>query len=194
MKKEYSVSLKDLFFIFFKIGLFTFGGGYAMMAMMQQEFVEKRKWISAEDMLDIVAISESTPGPVAVNSATSLGYQMHGFWGAVVATVSEILPAFSIMYVLSLFLNEVMDVPIIKAAFNGIQCAVAVLILRAGFSLWKSIKKDVSSLFIFAVVSAVLLLVHIFQWNFSSLLCIIFGALVGLCVGLFSKEDKEETK
>ena len=190
MEKE--VSLWDLFSTFFKIGLFTFGGGYAMMAMMEEEFVQKKKWIKSEDMLDIVALSESTPGPVAINSATNLGFRMRGFWGALVATCAEILPAFVIMFIISLFLNQFMQIRMVKAAFSGIQCAVAVLIVQAGIRLFKSLPKDTVTLVIFGVVVAALLLIHIFSWSFSSLLFILAGAVVGFALGLCKKKEGDK--
>lgn len=192
MKQGKPCSLKVLFWTFFKIGLFTFGGGYAMMAMMEEELVKRRQWISSEDMLEIVGLSESTPGPVAINSATILGYRLYGVIGSITCTVAEILPAFCIMYVISLFLNQFMNLPIVSAAFNGIQCGVAVLIARAGISLFKKLKKDWKTIFIFAVSTCLLLCIHIFNWNFSSLLLIIMGAVFGLIFSAIPTKKKEE--
>ena len=192
MEKKSLVSLGTIFLSFLKIGLFTFGGGYAMMAMMQEEFVSKKQWITSDEMLDIVALSESTPGPVAINSATNIGSRLRGWWGSFVATTAEILPAFLIMYILSLFLNTFMEVPIVAAAFDGIQCAVAVLIVRAGISLFKDLKKNALSLCILISVTVLLLCIHVFSWTFSSLLFILAGALIGFMAGVLNRQKKEE--
>ena len=189
---EYAVSFRDLFVNFFKIGLFTFGGGYAMISVMNEELCQKKKWITNEEMLDMVALSESTPGPVAINAATNIGYRLRGIPGALVATGAEILPAFIIMFVLSFFLDAFMQIPIISSAFKGIQCAVVVLILRAGYSLLKGLKRTPLSLCIVSAVTLGLLLIHIFAWNFSSLLFIVFAACIGLVFGLVSKKEKED--
>ena len=99
-------SLETLFFTFFKIGLFTFGGGYAMIALLEEEFIQRRKWLDKDEFLDMTAIAESTPGPVAINSATYLGYKLAKVPGAATATVAVCLPSFLIIYAISLFFEQ----------------------------------------------------------------------------------------
>ena len=118
---------------FLKIGLFTFGGGYAMIALIQKEFVAKKKWVGEEEFLDMVAIAESTPGPLAINSATYIGYKAGGVWGAAVSTLCVCIPAFLIIYLISLFFDAFLQLTLVNYAFKGIQVAVVFLILNAGW-------------------------------------------------------------
>ena len=113
--------LLQLFITFMKIGTFTFGGGYAMIPLIQRETVVKRKWVDDEDILNIVAIAESTPGPIAINTSTFVGYRVGGFWGAVVGTAGMILPSFVIILAISFVLKRFQDIQIVKYAFNGIR-------------------------------------------------------------------------
>ena len=122
--------LLRLFATFFKIGAFTFGGGYAMIALLENEFVAKKQWIDQEEFLDMVAIAESTPGPVAINSATYLGYHMAGFWGALVSTVAVVLPSFLIIFAISLVFDQFLAISYVNYAFQGIRVCVVYLILR----------------------------------------------------------------
>ena len=126
--------LLQLFITFMKIGTFTFGGGYAMIPLIQRETVVKRKWIDDEDILNIVAIAESTPGPV--------GYRVGGFWGAVVGTAGMILPSFVIILAISFVLKRFQDIQIVKYAFNGIRAGVLALIIRALWLMYKNVKKS----------------------------------------------------
>ena len=112
---------KELFWTFFKIGAFTFGGGYAMVALLQNEFVEEKKWVTKEEFLDMVAIAESTPGPVAVNSATYIGYKIEGTAGAAASTVAVCLPSFAVIYLISLFFDQFLRLSVVASAFHGIQ-------------------------------------------------------------------------
>lgn len=135
-------SLWTLFMTFFKIGAFTFGGGYAMIPVIQKEAIEKKGWITDDDMLDIIAIAESTPGVLAVNTATFVGYKVRGFWGSLVATTGVIVPAFLIISVLSYFIEQFKDNLWVAAAFKGIRAGVVVLILSAVLKLGKHCPKD----------------------------------------------------
>ena len=116
-----------------KIGCFAFGGGYAIIALLEGEFITKRKWIEHDEFMDVVAIAESTPGPIAINVATYVGYKLKGFLGATIATVGICAPSFVIMYVVSLFYEQFMEITVIAAAFKGIQICVVV---RALFTPW----------------------------------------------------------
>ena len=120
-----------LFVTFFKIGAFTFGGGYAMIPLIQHEVAEKNKWITDDDILEIVAIAESTPGPIAINSATFVGYRICGFFGSVAATLGVVLPSFVIILAISFVLNAFQNLRAVKYAFMGIRAGVLALILKA---------------------------------------------------------------
>ena len=135
----------SLFLIFMKIGLFTFGGGYAMIPLIQRETVDNKKWISDKDILDIVAIAESTPGPIAINAATFIGYRVGGFLGAMAATVGVVLPSFTIIAAISYVLAVFQNVVWIQYAFNGIRAGVLALIVKALWSMYKQSPKGVFS-------------------------------------------------
>lgn len=135
----------SLFLIFMKIGLFTFGGGYAMIPLIQRETVNNKKWISDKDILDIVAIAESTPGPIAINAATFIGYRVGGFLGAMAATVGVVLPSFAIIAAISYVLAAFQNVVWIQYAFNGIRAGVLALIVKALWSMYKQSPKGVFS-------------------------------------------------
>ena len=147
-------SLETLFFTFFKIGLFTFGGGYAMIALLEEEFIQRRKWLDKDEFLDMTAIAESTPGPVAINSATYLGYKLAKVPGAATATVAVCLPSFLIIYAISLFFEQFTQLTVIANAFKGIQVCVIYLIFSAGVRMLKALDK---SPFATGVLAAVML-------------------------------------
>lgn len=136
-------SIISLFLTFMKIGLFTFGGGYAMIPLIQRETVENKKWISDEDILDIVAIAESTPGPIAINAATFVGYRVGGFFGALSATVGIVLPSFAIITAISFALAKFQDVRWIRFAFYGIRAGVLALIVKALYMMYKQSPKGI---------------------------------------------------
>ncbi len=130
-----------LFYIFLKIGAFTFGGGYAMIPLIQREVVENEEWITDDDILEIVAIAESTPGPIAINSATFVGYRVAGFWGAFFSTLGVVLPSFIIILLISAILNEFKDNKYVQYAFNGIRVGVLALIVKALWAMYKKAPK-----------------------------------------------------
>ena len=134
--------LLQLFITFMKIGTFTFGGGYAMIPLIQRETVVKRKWVDDEDILNIVAIAESTPGPIAINTSTFVGYRVGGFWGAVVGTAGMILPSFVIILAISFVLKRFQDIQIVKYAFNGV----------ALWLMYKNVKKSAVTYIVMAAV------------------------------------------
>ena len=127
----------ELFLTFAKIGLFTFGGGYAMIPVIEDSCVQNKKWITHEQMLQITVIAESTPGPIAINSATFIGYRTAGVPGAVAATLGVVLPSFCIILVIAYFLRRIMDYPVVQYAFFGIRAGVLALIVKAVISFWK---------------------------------------------------------
>lgn len=190
MKK--SKLLWQLFATLFKIGLFTFGGGYAMIAFFEREFVENKKWLEKEEFLDMIAIAESTPGPIAINSATYVGYKQAGVLGSAFATMGVVLPSFIIIYVISLFLDAFLSLELVGYAFRGIQAGVVYLILSAGVKMFKGLKKDPFSMIILGVVLVCMILFSIFAVNFSAILFILISGVVGLVVYAIRLKNKRE--
>ncbi len=182
----------DLFLTLFKIGLFTFGGGYAMLALFENEFVEKKKWMEKEEFLDMVAIAESTPGPIAINSATYIGYKKAGVIGSAAATIGVCLPSFVIIYVISLFFDAFLSLTYVAYAFRGIQVCVIYLILSAGTKMFKGLKKTAFSITLFSLTVAILVLFTLFAIKFSTIYYILIGGVIGLIVYLIGLARKRE--
>ncbi|MBR6728155.1 MAG: chromate transporter [Clostridia bacterium] len=172
--------LLSLFWTFFKIGLFTFGGGYAMIANVREVVVEKRGWLSEEELLQVITIAESTPGPIAINLATYVGYRKRGFWGSLLATVGVVLPSLVIIFVISLFLDVFMANKYVAYAFVGIKCAVAFLILKAGGEMLIKMQKRPLPITVFAVVFVLMLLLELFAISFSAIWLILAGGAIGI--------------
>ena len=177
-----------------KIGAFTFGGGYAMISMFEHEFVTNKQWLSEEEFIDLVAIAESTPGPIAINSSTYIGYKKGGFLGAVVSTLAMCLPSFVIIYLISLVFDKFLSLTFVSNAFRGIQACVVYLILSAGIKMFKSLKTDAVSIVILALTVVCMVLFSIFAVKFSSVFYILLSGAVGLTVFLLRKIRKGETK
>ena len=184
-----------LFFEFFKIGLFTFGGGLSMIPFIQKSVVEKNKWMSEDEMIDMLAISESTPGPIAINCATFVGYRVGKIRGAILSTLGVVLPSFIIILIISLFYEKFIEVKVIKWAFLGIKAGVAALILNAGL---KILKKTEHNLFSFAIM---LLAIEIALFtSIHTVFVIMFGLVVGVVFYSLlyhfdkKKENKEENE
>ena len=140
-----------LFFTMFKIGLFTFGGGYAMIAILERELVERKKWIEHDEFIDLIAIAESTPGPIAINSSTYIGYKRCGVLGSIFATLGVVLPSFIIIFTIALFYDAFIKIQAVKYAFNGIQACVCFLILSAGIKMFKKIKRTIFNVVLFGL-------------------------------------------
>lgn len=179
--------LWELFFTLFKIGLFTFGGGYAMIAFFESEFVEKKKWLDKEEFLDMVAIAESTPGPIAINSATYVGYKNAGILGAACATLGVVLPSFIIIFIISLFLDAFLSFELIGYAFKGIQAGVVYLILSAGIKMLKGMKKNAMSVTILCCVLVLMIVFSVLAVDFSAILFILISGVIGLAVHFVGK-------
>ena len=174
-----------LFLTFFKIGAFTFGGGYAMLPLIQREIVEKRKWITNDDILEVVAIAESTPGPIAVNSATFVGYRTGGFSGALLATLGVVLPSFAVILAISFVLREFESLKAVQYAFSGIRAGVLALVLKALWSMYKQSPKNAVS---YALMVIAFVLVAFLG---ADVLPVIIGcAAVGLIVTLYAGRKK----
>ena len=176
--------LLELFWTMLKIGLFTFGGGYAMITLLEAELVSKKGWIDHEEFMDMVAIAESTPGPVAVNSATYVGYKMAGVRGSLAATVGVSLPSFVIIYLISLFFDAFLSVTWVSAAFQGIRVCVVFLILSAGVKMLRKMKKNVFSVTVMTLTVVAMLLLGLFAVDFSSIFYILISGVLGLAVYL----------
>lgn len=186
----------NLLFTMMKIGLFTFGGGYAMIALLENEFVSKKQWLTKEEFLDMLAIAESTPGPIAINSATYIGCKTSGFFGALAATVGVCIPSFVIIYIISLFFDAFLSLTIVEYAFRGIQACVIYLILSAGIKMFKGIKKTVLTIATVAIVVACMIAFSLISIKFSTIFYILIFGVLGVCIYLFSllRGRKEESK
>ena len=182
----------DLFFTMLKIGLFTFGGGYAMIALLENEFVEKKKYIEKEEFLDMVAIAESTPGPIAINSATYLGYRTAGFFGSLAATIGVVIPSFTIIFIISLFFDAFLSFTLVEYAFRGIQVCVVYLIFSAGMKMLKSVKKTPLSISIISAVLVCMITLSIFAVKFSTILYIVICGCIGLFVYFLNTINKRK--
>lgn len=183
-------SLGTLFFTFFKIGLFTFGGGYAMIALLEEEFIQRRKWLDKDEFLDMTAIAESTPGPVAINSATYLGYKLAGVPGAATATVAVCLPSFLIIYAISLFFEQFTQLTVIANAFKGIQVCVIYLIFSAGVRMLKALDKSPFATGVLAAVMLVMVGLSLAGVSISSILLILLSGAAGVAAWLIGRRKE----
>lgn len=183
-------SLETLFFTFFKIGLFTFGGGYAMIALLEEEFIQRRKWLDKDEFLDMTAIAESTPGPVAINSATYLGYKLAKVPGAATATVAVCLPSFLIIYAISLFFEQFTQLTVIANAFKGIQVCVIYLIFSAGVRMLKALDKSPFATGVLAAVMLVMVGLSLVGVSVSSILLILLSGAAGVAAWLIGRRKE----
>lgn len=176
---------------FLKIGLFTFGGGYAMIALIQKEFVSKRKWIGETEFMDVVAIAESTPGPLAINSATYIGYKVGKTAGAAISTLCVCIPSFVIIYLISLFFDAFLQFTLVQYAFKGIQVCVVFLIFTAGWKMLRQMQKDLFNLVLFLGTILCLVAFSVTAVDFSSIFYILICGAAGLGVYLVSLARKK---
>ena len=183
-------SLGTLFFTFFKIGLFTFGGGYAMIALLEEEFIQRRKWLDKDEFLDMAAIAESTPGPVAINSATYLGYKLAKVPGAATATVAVCLPSFLIIYAISLFFEQFTQLTVLASAFKGIQVCVIYLIFSAGVRMLKALDKSPFATGVLAAVMLVMVGLSLAGVSVSSILLILLSGAAGVAAWLIGRRKE----
>ena len=191
MKKNRAEKLVGVFLSMLKIGLFTFGGGYAMIALLENEFVTKKKWIGKDEFLDMIAIAESTPGPAAVNSATYLGYRVGGFPGAFLGTLAVCIPSFIIIYAISLFFDAFLSIKYVGYAFRGVQACVIYLIASAGLKLFREMKKDVLSMVLCGASLVCMVAFSLFAVSFSSVFYILIAGAVGVFVYLVGRLRKK---
>lgn len=177
-----------------KIGAFAFGGGYAIIALLENEFVTKRAWIDHDEFMNVVAIAESTPGPIAINVATYIGYKLKGIFGAVVATVGVCAPSFIIMYAVSIFYEQFMEIPIVMAAFRGVQICVIYLIASAALKMLRKMKKTARNITVFALTFGGMTACTLLDFRITSIIFILTAGCVGLFAFLINKKRKEAKK
>ncbi|MBE5747809.1 MAG: chromate transporter [Clostridiales bacterium] len=199
-KRNATGRLKSLWLLFInmlKVGLFTFGGGYAMIHLLENEFVSKKKWIEEDEFMDLVAIAESTPGPIAINCSTYIGYKKEKILGAVLATLGMCIPSFTIIFLISLFFNQFLSIGWVASAFKGIQVCVVFLILSAGVKMLKKMKKKPFNLIVMSATFLCMVAFGVFAVSFSSIFYILISGLVGLLIyliGYFKSKKSPEQK
>ena len=181
-----------LFLTMLKIGLFTFGGGYAMIALLENEFVSKKKWLEKDEFLDVAAIAESTPGPIAINAATYIGYKNAGMIGSMIATLGICIPSFVIIYAISLFFDAFLSLTLVAYAFKGIQICVVYLILTAGLKMLKQMKKTVFNMIIISITLICMVVFSLFAVKFSTIFYILISGICGVVVYLIGKVRREK--
>ena len=184
--------LLELFFTFAKIGLFTFGGGYAMISIIENQCVERKKWISSDEMMNMTVIAESTPGPIAINCSTFAGYKRAGIPGAFAATLGMVMPSFIVIYFISMYLDNFLELTIIANAFKGIKIGVGFLILNAGITMLKKMPKKKLSKVIMICSCITMLCINFFSWKISSISLMVVAAMISLA--LFNIQEIKKQK
>ena len=176
--------LLDLFLTFSRIGLFTFGGGYAMIGIFEDVCVERKKWISHDDMMNITVIAESTPGPIAINCATFIGYKQAGFVGSILATFGVVLPSFVVIFLISMCLDNFMELTLVANAFKGIKVGVGIIIVNAAVNMTKKMsgKKKKFSRIVMLSSFGIMVLVNLYSWNFSTISLMLAAGTISLVI------------
>ena len=186
-------NLLNLFLTFFKLGIFAIGGGPTMLTLLQGELVEKKGWLSNDELMEMTAIAESTPGPIAINLATYLGYKRGGFFGALFSTLGVVITPFTLMFVISLFLEKFLSFEAVKYAFMGVKVGVVFLLLKVSNTLIKSLKKDWFGITLLSVVTIAMVIITILAVKFSAIYFIMLGAILGLLVyGIIPKKRRDK--
>ena len=186
--------LIDLFMTFAKIGLFTFGGGYAMISLIENDCVEKKKWITHDEMMDMTVIAESTPGPIAINCATYVGYKKGRLPGAIIATLGMVLPSFIIIFLISKFFDRFIEIAWIANAFRGIKIAVGILIVDAAVKMLIKMKKKPMPIIMVVCSAVAMILISIFSVNISSMVLMLVAAFIGIVVFIIGSHTKKGEK
>lgn len=195
MKKEkYTISKIKLLLTFMKLGLFSFGGGTTMLSLMRDEVVVKNKWMNDEELMEMTALAESTPGPIAINLATYLGYKKRGVLGSIFATLGVIIPSFLIMFIISLFLKNLMQFEVVKYAFIGIKCGVVFLILKTSIDLIRGLKNEIIAVIFFILTAIAMILITVFSVNFSAIFFVLIGLVLGILIYAIIKPRTGEKK
>ena len=180
--------LLSLFFTFAKIGLFTFGGGYAMISMIEDICVSQKQWITHDEMMDITVIAESTPGPIAINCATYVGYKRGGIPGSIVATVAMVIPSFVIIYLISTVLNNFLEIVWVANAFRGIKVGVGLLIFNVAITMLKKMKPKPMPRIIAGCAFAAMLTINFLSLKISSITLLLAAGAVSLGIFLFHQK------
>ena len=186
--------LIDLFLTFAKIGLFTFGGGYAMISLIENDCVEKKKWITHDEMMDVTVIAESTPGPIAINCATYVGYKKGRLPGAIIATLGMVLPSFVIIFLISKFFDRFLEITWVANAFRGIKIAVGILIVDAAVKMLIKMKKKPMPMIMVVCSAVAMILISIFSVNISSMVLMIVSAFIGIVMFIIGSHAKKGEK
>ncbi|MBQ6268244.1 MAG: chromate transporter [Clostridia bacterium] len=182
--------LIELFLQFAKIGAFTFGGGYAMLPMIERVCVEQKQWLSEEEMAALPALAESSPGPVAINCATFVGHRQKGIPGAVAATLGMIVPSFVIILLLSFFLDRFLENKWVAGAFAGIKIAVGILIVDAAVRLFSKLPKTLPTVLVGAGAFLLMMAINLFALHISTIALMLLGAAVGLALYLIGRRRR----
>ena len=184
--------LWNLFLTFFRIGAFTFGGGYAMISVIENICVEKKHWITHEDLVNVKVIAESTPGPVAINCATFVGYKQKGLLGSIAATLGVVLPSFIIIWAISMFLERFLEIAWVASAFRGVRVAVGLLILDVGIRMAKKMPKEPIRIILLIAALVLMVLINLLNWKISTIVLLLCAAAVSLIVFLFHERKGGE--
>lgn len=184
--------LLDLFLTFAKISLFTFGGGYAMIGLIEHSCVEKKRWLTQDEMMNMTVIAESTPGPIAINCSTYIGYKQKGFAGALLATLGMILPSFCIIFAISRFLDHFLEIAWIAHAFQGIKIAVGILILDTAGKMLRRMRKKTKPRSFMICAFLAMLCINIFSIRISSIVLMLAAGLISLVLFLVKEPAKKE--
>lgn len=183
--------LAELFGSFFKIGLFTVGGGYAMIPMIEDCCVDEKGWMTHDEMMDITVIAESTPGPIAINCATYVGYRRGGIWGALAATIGVSLPSFIIIFVISRFFEHFLEYKPIASAFKGIKIAVKIVLLEEAIHMFKLMPRRPLQWGLAAAAFLIMLAADVIGLSVSSIILLAAGGLISLAVFSAGQRKKE---
>ncbi|MDE7130887.1 MAG: chromate transporter [Lachnospiraceae bacterium] len=186
--------ITNIFLIFLKIGVFTFGGGYTMITLLRNEFVSKKQWIISDLFLDMVAIAESTPGPIAINSATYIGYHIAGFNGALVATTAVCIPSFTIIYIISSYFDSFLKLSYVSYAFDGIQACVVYLIISAAIQMLAGVRKTFFNLVIVSTIFITMLIFSVLSIDFSTVFYILICGMIGVARDFIKLIPRGENK
>ncbi len=184
--------LFELFLTFAKIGAFTFGGGYAMISLIEHTCVSEKQWITHDEMMNVTVIAESTPGPIAINCATYVGYKQKGLAGAIATTVGVVLPSFVIILVISQFLDHFLEITWVANAFRGIKIAVGILIIDAALKMFKKMKKKPFPLIILGCACAAMLVSEMFALHISTILLLLIAGFVSFTVYMVRQSSRKE--
>ncbi|MBP5726350.1 MAG: chromate transporter [Clostridia bacterium] len=184
--------LWNLFLTFFRIGAFTFGGGYAMISVIENICVEKKHWITHEELVNVTVIAESTPGPVAINCATFVGYKQKGILGSIAATLGVVLPSFIIIWAISMFLERFLEIAWVASAFRGVRVAVGLLFLEVGIKMAKKMPKEPIRIILLIAALVLMILINLLNWKISTIVLLLCAAAVSLIVFLFHERKGGE--